>query len=355
MILVINAGSSSLKYKLFDRDLHVRASGNFEELISHDEAIEKLQDMFDFSDIAVIAHRVVHGGEHFSAPVVIDEAVLQTLESLIPLAPLHNPANIAAIRAFTPLDITQVAVFDTAFHQSMPEASYRYALPNELYEKYAVRRYGFHGSSHEYVSKEAAKIVQKEPINAITLHIGNGVSLCAVKEGKSIDTTMGFTPLEGVVMGTRSGSIDPGIVFYLQKEGYSPTQIEHTLNKKSGLVALAGTNDMRAILSRSDADAKRAVAIYTHALKKALGAYLALLGKVDAIVFTGGIGERSAKIRSLACNGLEAFGIAVDPAENRANKTVFSTKESRIKLLCIPTDEERQIALHAKKIVRIAP
>ena len=350
MILVINAGSSSLKYTLFDESLHVTHHGIFEEISSHAEAVATLEKEIDFSRISAIGHRVVHGGEHFHESVVIDDGVIEKIRSLIPLAPLHNPANLEAIEAFAPKNIVQVAVFDTAFHQSMPERAYRYALPNRLYERLHVRKYGFHGTSHEYVSKKAAQILDVENLNAITLHIGNGVSLCGIVDRKSVDTTMGMTPLEGAMMGTRCGSIDPAIALYLQREGYSVDAVDRLFNKESGLLGIAGESDMRRVLERDDEAAKLAVDIYVYRLKKELGALLAVVKKPHALIFTGGVGENATVIRQKVCRDLEHFGILIDERANESGETLFSAPESSVKLLCIPTDEELQIALHVKEI-----
>jgi acetate kinase len=339
---VINAGSSSIKFKLFEfESLKMVYEGIIQEITDHHRGFEQLQEILeskniDFSHIKAIGHRVVHGGERFSRPTVIDEDVIDAIKSLIPLAPLHNSANLEGIYAAKKLaaQITNIAVFDTAFHQSMPEYAYRYPLPNEMYNSLHVRKYGFHGTSHQYVSNKAAKILDIDinRVNLITLHIGNGVSACAIKGGKSVDTSMGMTPLEGLMMGTRSGSIDPAIIAYLIREaGYSIDEVDTILNKKSGLLAIAGESDMRKLLSSDDRYSKLAIEMFTYRLKRYIGEYMAVLGRVDAVVFTGGIGENSAKIRELTCKGLENFNL----------KTVV-----------IKTDEELQIALHVKDILR---
>ncbi len=359
-ILVINAGSSSIKYTLFE-SLHVKSHGLIEELRDHRAGFETMQaqlkqEGFDMSTLDAIGHRVVHGGERFIAPTLIDEALIKELKALIPLAPLHNPANIEGIiaaRAMAP-SIPNIAVFDTAFHHSMPDYAYRYPLPKAHYERLHVRRYGFHGSSHEYVATEAAKVLNRplESLNLITLHIGNGASLCAIKQGKSVDTSMGMTPLEGVMMGTRCGSIDPSIVTYLMRhEGFDADAVDTVMNKQSGLKAIAGTNDMRSILERDDADARLALKMFVYRLKKQLGSYMAVLDGVDALVFTGGIGEHAAKVRSLTCKGLEHLGISLDEAKNTQGETHFESTKSHVALLNIPTDEERQIALHVSNMV----
>ena len=336
MILVINAGSSSIKFKLFElKTLQVLHKGLIEEVENHHQAFEDLKEYIDFKNIKAIGHRVVHGGEHFSEATLIDDKVIDTIRSLIPLAPLHNPANLEGIYAAQKLapDIPHIAIFDTAFHQSMPEYAYRYPLPNELYKSLHVRRYGFHGTSHHYVATEASKILKKplEELNLISLHVGNGVSACAIEKGKSIDTSMGMTPLEGLMMGTRSGSIDPAIIAYLMRTGkYTIDAIDTLLNKKSGLLGIAGESDMRNLLASDTQEAKLAIDMFTYRLKKQIGAYMAVLGDVDALIFTGGIGENSEEIRSFTCKGLERFNL---------------------KTLVIATDEELQIALHVKEIL----
>jgi len=307
-VLVVNAGSSSLKYKLFETETSaVLESGVIENIgeenaifSSHHEALESIN--IDFSTIDAVGHRVVHGGEEFSKSVLIDEHVERSIESLIPLAPLHNPANLEGIKLLkqklkgTP----QVAVFDTAFHSTMPKEAYLYALPIELYDKHTIRRYGFHGTSHSFVLKKTAKILKKEKssLNIITLHLGNGASICAIKNGKSIDTSMGFTPLEGLVMGSRSGDIDPAIVLYMQRElGLSVEEVDRILNKKSGLIGICHENDVRKIIKSKSENSKLALKMMIRRIQKYIGSYIALLGDVDALVFTGGIGENSSYIR----------------------------------------------------------
>ncbi len=341
MILVINAGSSSIKYKLFKAEnLKVVFSGIIQEIKNHHKAFEDLKDTFmqksiDFSQIKAIGHRVVHGGDKFSKPTLITDEVIQILKSLIPLAPLHNRANIEGIYAAKSIakDIEHIAVFDTAFHQSMPQYSYRYPIGDDVYSSLHVRKYGFHGTSHQYITNEASKLLDigVHELNLISFHIGNGVSACAIKEGKSIDTSMGMTPLDGLMMGTRSGSIDPAIITYLMREGeYSIDEIDRLLNKNSGLLAIGKDSDMRNLLASETEEAKLAIEMFTYRLKKQLGAYLAILGRVDAVIFTGGIGENSKEIRELTCKGLENFAL---------------------KTIVIKTDEELQIALHVKEIL----
>lgn len=308
-ILVVNAGSSSLKVKVIElpsqKILYTKLIEHIGEknsvIQNHSQAFYFLD--INFNAIDVVGHRVVHGGEKFTTATLIDDEVLQTIESLIPLAPLHNPANVAGIKLMQKLipSKPQIAVFDTAFHTTLQKEAYLYALPYELYEKHHIRRYGFHGTSHKYLLTEGAKLLNKkiEDTNLITLHLGNGESICAIKNGNSIDTSMGFTPLEGLIMGSRSGDIDAEIILYMEKNiGYSADEVDTILNKKSGLIGLCGDNDVREILAREDEKAKLAIAIMVRRVQKYIGSYLALLdGKVDALVFSGGIGEHSQIIR----------------------------------------------------------
>ena len=390
-ILVINAGSSSLKFKLFNMyEKSVICAGilenighsnstlsfSYQEKVlkqeitinTHDEALNILFDLIfeegvliDISEVYAVGHRVVHGGNLFSTSVEINEEVMQGLKQFIPLAPLHNPANIAGIYAVDKKAPTlkQVAVFDTAFHQSMPEYASRYALDNALYLEDKVQKYGFHGSSHAYVFKQACKVLNTEAseTNIISLHLGNGASACAIKKGKSVDTSMGMSPLEGLVMGTRSGDLDPSIVFYLHRQkGYSIDEIDELLNNNSGLFGLCGENDMRTILSKAQKgnSYQLALDIFVYRIKKYLGAYMAVLQEVNAIVFTGGIGENASLIRQKVCEGLDIFGIGVDSAKNaqtQQNNFSFDAQDSRIKLLVISTDEELEIALQTKDVL----
>jgi acetate kinase len=301
---------------------------------SHVEALEALD--IDFWDVDVVGHRVVHGGEKLQKSCMIDDAVMEIIEELIVLAPLHNPANLEGIKAMKAKmpHIPQIAVFDTAFHATMQKEAFVYALPYELYEEHDIRRYGFHGTSHAYLTKEAAKILDKavDEVNLITLHLGNGASACAVKGGKSIDTSMGFTPLEGLVMGTRSGDIDPEIPLFLQRElGLSAKEVDNLLNKESGLKGVCGENDLREILLREDDLAKLAVDIMVRRIQKQIGAYMVLLEDVDAIVFSGGIGEHSAYVR-----------------EQVMNNAIIKNMKS----LVIETNEELEIANECYRIVK---
>ncbi len=396
-ILILNSGSSSLKFQLFAKsDLSVLASGLIEQIgnnkssakllfqdatgterelkhtvpvADHREAIAIMSEMLMESstlihtdELAGIGHRVVHGGEIFHEPVLIDKQVISAIENLAPLAPLHNPANVMGIKVTmehapkTP----QVAVFDTAFHQSIPEHAYLYAIPYELYEKQKVRRYGFHGTSHAYVARQAALYLNKpiRELNIITLHLGNGASAAAIKGGQCIDTSMGLTPLEGLVMGSRSGDLDPAILFYLSREsGMNIDDLDTLLNKESGLKGICGENDMRTIseaAEKGDSQAKLALIIFCYRIKKYIGAYMAALGGVDCIVFTGGIGENSATVRQLSCNDLERLGLTLDENKNTIRKKdilEIQTTESDIKVLVIPTNEEYEIARQTLQLI----
>ena len=396
-ILVLNSGSSSLKFQLFMKaDLSVLSSGLIEQIgaatsaaklsfvdssgaekelkqscpvADHREAIKVMSEMLresgtlvDTGELAGIGHRVVHGGEAFHQPVRIDETVIAAIEELIPLAPLHNPANLMGIRVAMEhvAQIPQVAVFDTAFHQSIPEHAYLYALPYTLYEKQKVRRYGFHGTSHSYVTRQAALYLNRplEELNIITLHLGNGASAAAIRGGKSIDTSMGLTPLEGLVMGTRSGDLDPAILFYLSREsGLDMDTLDTLLNKESGLKGICGENDMRTIseaAEQGDHQARLALTIFCYRLKKYIGAYMAALGGVDCIVFTGGIGENSAIVRQMSCQGLERLGIRLDEGKNSIRQEdilEIQATDSSVKLLVVPTDEELEIAVLTLQVI----
>ncbi len=345
-ILTINAGSSSIKYSLFETaTLRMIDHGLIEEITDHHQGFERmrlqlLEHAIDIASIDAIAHRVVHGAERFYEATLIDDAIVDELRALIPLAPLHNPANIEGILAARTIapNVPNFALFDTAFHQSLPPHAYRYPLPHELYETYHVRRYGFHGISHQYVAQEASTLLDKpmESLNLISFHIGNGVSACAIENGRSIDTTMGLTPLEGLMMGSRSGSIDPSIIGYLMREkNLTIDEIDMMLNKQSGLLAIAGNSDMRTILTQieqGDEKAQLALDMFIHRLRKQLGAYMAILPRVDAIIFTGGIGEHSELIRTKICEHLTH--LRIDPHNPSAS----------IPLLTIPANEELQMA-----------
>ncbi len=336
-VAVINSGSSTLKFKLFEMPSAKVLHEQLLEFKSGDTIAQKIEKLdVDFSKVDVIGHRVVHGGEKFVEPVVIDKVVMEAIEALIPLAPLHNGANLAGIKEIKEKFsyIPQIAVFDTAFHSSLKKEAYLYALPYELYEKEQIRRYGFHGTSHSYLLKATAKKLAKAPekTNIITLHLGNGASVCAIKNGKSIDTSMGFTPLEGLVMGTRSGDIDPAIVTYLERElEYSYEEVDTMLNKKSGLFGLCGESDVRTILNARDEKSKLAIDIMVRRIQKYIGAYMILLEDVDAIVFSGGIGEHSKYIRERVMD----------------NKII-----KNIKAFVIETDEELEIANECLRVLK---
>jgi acetate kinase len=389
-VLVINSGSSSIKYELFDMSQGVPlASGLLEQVGSAEGRLRQqvrndsgrasettlkapvpdhrtglrfigsaliesgLAD--DISELYGIGHRVVHGGEAFKEPTLIDERVIASIRSQIPLSPLHNPANLTGIEvalAQAP-DVPQVAVFDTAFHQSIPPRAYRYALPGECYVDHHVRRYGFHGTSHRYVSKQAARYLRRslDSVNLIVFHLGNGASAAAIKGGKSMDTSMGMTPLEGLMMGTRCGDLDPAVTFFLSRTtGQTAQEVESLLNQESGLKGICGSNDMRAVLrlaGEGDESAQLALDMYTYRTKKYLGAYFAVLGKVDAVVFTAGIGENSPEIRELTCGNLSPLGIVVDPQLNHQRSSLtreIQAPNSSVKVLVVPTDEELEIA-----------
>jgi acetate kinase len=309
----------------------------------------------DISQIGAVGHRVVHGGEEFTGSVVIDEKVVASIEKFADLAPLHNPLNLMGIRAaqYNLPHTRQVACFDTAFHTTIPEVAYMYALPYELYEKHRVRRYGFHGTSHRYVARRGAVLMGKGKydINVITCHLGNGCSVTAVKKGRSIDTSMGLTPLEGVVMGTRSGDFDPAILFYLAEKGYDMKTLNDLCNKKSGLLGISGkSNDMRnltALAEKGESRARLAIDIFCYRIKKYIGAYTAVLDTLDAVVFTGGIGENAVEVRAGICSGLSWIGIEIDQRKNsaaRGKEGEISSSNSKVKVFVIPTDEEAAIA-----------
>lgn len=410
-ILVLNCGSSSVKFQLIETDLDIikqnadktlargvieRLFGNskicfqveqnektkFERHLSdHKAALElilkwlispdsNIYSIKSLSDIHAVGHRVVHGAEQFTMSVLIDDAVIGQIEDCVELAPLHNPANLKGIIASRELlgpNVPQVAVFDTSFHTSMPETSYLYAIPHELYVRHRIRRYGFHGTSHRYVAYRYRLLTGKneEQTNVITMHLGNGCSACAIKNGRSFDTSMGFTPLEGLVMGTRCGDIDPSLIEYIRiKEGMSFKEIDEMLNKKSGLLGISGlTNDMRDLLAAeteiNHQRASLAINIFCERAKKYIGAYLARLGGADALIFTGGIGENSPQIRERICEGLQWMGLKID---NKLNYSMLggkegdiSTADSRLKAYVIPTNEELLIARDTVRAIKNVP
>lgn len=392
-VLVLNSGSSSVKYQLLDMRDHDRLAVGLVERIGeetsrlkhtptggetrewsgsvpdHDAALKAVAAELakdglglDSPELAAIGHRVVHGGLRFTEPTVVDDAVLAEIERLVPVAPLHNPANLTGIRTAQALrpDLPQVAVFDTAFHTTMPESAARYAIDVETADAHRIRRYGFHGTSHAYVSRETAKLLGRAPedVNVIVLHLGNGASASAVRGGRCVDTSMGLTPLEGLVMGTRSGDMDPAVIFHLMRVGeMSADEIDTLLNKRSGLIGLCGDNDMREIRRRVDAGDERArlaFDIYIHRLKKYIGAYYAVLGRVDAVAFTAGVGENSAPVREAAVAGLEGLGLAVDPDLNAVRgdgARLISPADARVAVAVVPTDEEMEIATQTYALV----
>ena len=398
-ILVINTGSSSIKYQLFDMDHEKALAIGMAEKIGeetgrlthkvivddgmpqkkvmdgaiedHREGLNRISDLLvdpvlgvirNKSEISAVGHRVVHGGEAFQVPTIIDEAVIAEIKKNTPLAPLHNPPNLVGIevaRAIFP-GTPQVAVFDTAFHHTMPRHAYLYALPYDLYQRDGVRRYGFHGTSHAYVSERAAAYLGRPfgALNLITIHLGNGASMAAIEKGRCVDTSMGMTPLEGLVMGTRAGDVDPALPFFLSRHlKMSLDQIDGLLNKQSGLKGICGTNDMREVLERrksGDDRAEAALDIYTYRIKKYIGAYSAVLGNVDAVVFTGGIGENASIVRELSCHDLTGLGISIEHEKNYAAGSSIrdiSAPGSRVKVLVVPTNEELKIAQETKKVV----
>ena len=395
-IMVINCGSSSLKFQLISfPEEKIIAKGLIERIgqktgaeftltagdkgfakqpidaSDHTKAVSAALDALTSGDCAVIkskneihafGHRVVHGGEQFTSSAFIDDEVLKCIEDCCPLAPLHNPANLAGIRACIAAlpGAPNVAVFDTAFHQTMPERAFYYALPYEFYEKDHIRRYGFHGTSHKFVTETFAEQIGKnvDEVSVITCHIGNGSSMTAVKNGKSVDTTMGFTPLPGVVMGTRCGDIDPAIVFFLMKnKNMSVDDVDTLLNKKSGLLGFSGvSSDLRDVLAAGESGnhrAEMALKICAYSIAKYIGAYAALLPKTDAIIFTAGIGENSHEMRELICENLIGLGVKLDPEKNmtRGKACCISTNESSIPLWIIPTNEELAIARETKNLI----
>jgi len=396
-VLVINAGSSSLKYQLFDMaDERVLAKGLCERIgidghITHKPQLEgrcvfdedvALPDhataialvmekmmcpvcgvISDASDICAVGHRVVHGGEHFSASSLVTEAVLNGIRDCIPLAPLHNPANITGITACQTVlgDVPQVAVFDTAFHQTMPSSAYTYALPYEYYEKYKLRRYGFHGTSHRYVADRAASMLGRpiEDLKLISCHMGNGSSVCAIDGGKSVDTSMGFTPLSGVPMGTRSGDIDPSIIEFLaEREGITVKDVLSVLNKKSGMLGISGVSsdfrDLWKAVAAGNERAALALDVFFHGVSKRIGAYAVAMGGVDAVIFTAGIGENGIGEREAICKNLDVLGLKLDIEANqiRGVETDVTAAGSRGRILVIPTNEELVIARDTVEIVQ---
>ena len=388
-ILVINCGSSSIKYQLYDADIQqvlakgiVSRIGEEGSYLKHEAGDVKLQKevpipshrsgfeliaqslldqnhgvIKDPSEVSAVGHRTVHGGDTFIESTLITEDVIEKMEACIPLAPLHNLPNLTGIREAKRVfpNVPHVAVFDTAFHQTMPPKAYLYALPYEYYEKYKIRRYGFHGTSCRYVGQRTAEVLKRHPeeVKTVICHLGNGVTIAAVNGGKSVDTSLGFTPVPGVMMGTRSGDIDPGVIFYLNRQlGFSLDRIDNILNRESGLLGVSGvSNDMRLIIENSRCGNERcqfALEMFVYQVKKFVGAYAAAMGGIDALVFTAGIGENSPLTRALICEGLEFLGIELDETKNNETlgmEQIISSPSSTVKVLVIPTDEERMIAL----------
>ena len=392
-VLVINAGSSSLKYSLVDADTggspghglverigesvgalrHEGPNGTSRVEVAvadHEAALRLALDAFaergpDLSAVtlAAVGHRVVHGGDQFSAPVLVDDELVDTVRDLIPLAPLHNPANLEGLQVARRLfpDVPHVAVFDTAFHHTLPAHAYTYAVPRSWSREHRIRRYGFHGTSVSFVSRAAAHLLDRpvEEVRLIVLHLGNGASVTAVEDGRSVETSMGFTPLEGLVMGTRSGDIDPALPAHLAREaGWTIEEIDRQLNRESGLKGLVGHNDVRELTrlrDEGDPDAMLAFDVYCHRIRKYIGAYYAVLGDVDAIVFTGGVGENGAEVRAATTAGLEGLGVALsDDLNARSDRTArdVASEESRVRVLVVPTDEEWEIARQSVEVVR---
>lgn len=394
-VLVINCGSSSLKYQVINSETEdVLAKGLCERIgidgrlvyqpaggeketteaamPTHKQAIQMVIDALvnektgvikSLDEIGAVGHRIVHGGEKFAASAIITDEMIQAVEDCSDLAPLHNPANLIGVRACQELmpNTPMVGVFDTAFHQTMPEEAYLYGVPYEYYEKYAVRKYGFHGTSHSYVSKRAAAILDKpyESLKTIVCHLGNGASICAVKNGKSVDTSMGLSPLEGLVMGTRSGDIDPSAVeFIAKKEGLDLAGVLNVLNKKSGVMGLSAvSSDFRDLSSAAEAGNKRAaiaLSVFNYRVLKYIGAYAAAMNGVDCICFTAGVGENSADVRKEICANLAYLGIQIDDEANakRGQEIVISTPDSKVKVLVVPTNEELTIARETVTLVK---
>jgi acetate kinase len=397
-ILVLNSGSSSIKFQLFEMDTTKSLASGLVEQIGGLDSLAKIKfnDNEDnvvviekkvpienhligleimntllieskiiknLNELSAIGHRIVHGGRNLSKPTLVNNEVLSEIERLIPMAPLHNPAHLDGIKVMQQLcpSVAQVVVFDTAFHSTMPKEAYMYAIPYELYEKEGIRKYGFHGTSHHFVAKEAAKFLGKsiDELNAITLHLGNGASMAAVKNGKCIDTSMGFTPLAGLMMGTRSGNLDPAILFFLERKLHlTIDDLRIMLNKESGLKGICGNNDMREVgkmAERGDEKAQLALDMFAYRIKKYLGAYSAVVGKLDCIIFTGGIGENDIKTRVRCCSGLENLGLSIDLVKNNKMATEIlsvGSDDSKVKILVIPTNEELEIALQTAEIVR---
>jgi len=355
----IGESNSKLKHKWNSNNGELKETVYEQKVNDHQQAFDLIRQAMreskvieDLNDLAAVGHRVVHGGEAFKEPALLNDSVLQGIKKVSSLAPLHNPANLTGIKIAMGImpHIPHVAVFDTAFHQSIPQYAYRYAIPDELYHDHGVRRYGFHGTSHNYVAKRAAEHLNRplRTMNLITLHLGNGASAAAIQQGQCVDTSMGLTPLEGLIMGTRSGDIDPAIPLYLAKHAHlSFDDVDTMLNKQSGLKGICGFNDMREVLHQAqngNPSAQLAIDMYCYRIKKYIGAYYAILRHLDAIIFTAGIGENAAFIREKVCDGLGGMGIRLDKDKNSKREQDISAADSSVKILVIPTDEEWEIA-----------
>jgi acetate kinase len=375
VILVLNTGSSSLKYRLVDpanpaagRRGLVERIGEPGGVPDHAEALRAAAVELDLADVPLraVGHRVVHGGTRFRAPVIVDDEVIETVRELIPLAPLHNPANLTGIEVARKLrpDVPHVAVFDTAFHATIPDAAAVYAIDSELATAHGIRRYGFHGTSHRYVAQRTAALLGRplDELNLIVLHLGNGASACAVHSGRSVDTSMGFTPLDGLVMGTRCGDLDPGVLTYLMRlPEFDADRLDRLLQRRSGLMGLCGDNDMRTVLARRDAGdpaATLAFDIYCRRIRRYVGAFHAELGRLDAVTFTAGVGEHAPPVRAAALDGLAMWGIDIDPSLNSApaaGPRVISPPDRPIAVCVVPTDEELAIAEETEQLLGGAP
>ena len=372
-VLVLNCGSSSLKYRLVDLERREPLAHGLVERIGepggvadHEAAMATALGELDMAGVELVAHRVVHGGARFADPVVIDDDVLAEVRALSVLAPLHNPVNVVGIEAARRAlpHLPHVAVFDTAFHQTLPPYAYTYAVPQVWADRHGVRRYGFHGTSHAFVARAAARFLGRDPeaVNLIVLHLGNGASATAIERGRSVDTSMGLTPLEGLVMGTRSGDVDPALVAHLRRTaGLEVDEIDRMLNSGSGLKGLAGVSDLREVRARvaeGDATAARALDVYCYRIRKYVGAYLAVLGHADAIVFTAGVGENDAVVRARSLAGLQALGIRVDDERNETGSREareISPPGAGVAVLVVPTDEELEMAEQAAALVAPDP
>ncbi|MGE0793690.1 MAG: acetate/propionate family kinase [Candidatus Woesearchaeota archaeon] len=375
-ILIINSGSSSIKFQVINVEteeclmkgrcdaiglpnsyLQLNKEKVEKNISNHIEGMQLILELIKDLKVDGIGHRVVHGGEYYSKAVLINDDVIEKVKECSELAPLHNPPNLMGIEACQKAmpDLKQVGVFDTAFHQTIPKYAYLYGIPIEYYNKYKIRKYGFHGTSHEFITKEVEKIMGKEKVNIINCHLGNGVSICAVKDSKSVDTTMGFTPLPGIMMGTRCGDIDPSIVqFLMKKEGKNVDEVFEILNKKSGFQGLGGhpdVRDVRTFAMQGDEKFKNIIDMFGYDISSYIGSYIGILGHVDAITFTAGIGENEPFMRKEILKFLKEFGIKLDEEKNNKNETFISSDDSKIKVMVVPTNEELMIAKETKEVL----